>query len=219
MVTVINEDTGGDGGGGGGGGFSQDPVEFGENASADDGAMAVGVDAGAFAEGAVALGDGTTVSIEDVAGLGPRDLFLTDGRSIIYPSNQGPQTVANNPITDSAPEGERHSLLFSVADETVLEAFAEADGVGGVQNISLDLPGDLDVSGDAEAEDILAKAIEIGDADGNTFFAVDAGGATTALQLAGNDIDGLNKINPSNDELLVDGDVTISGELTEGASF
>ena len=197
------------------------PVEVGENATATEPrSMAVGVDATALAEGAVVIGDDSQLDVVDAASVGDRDIFLVDGRSVTFPADQGSQTLADLPVTGDAPEGETHSILFTVADEAVAEMFAEADGAGGIQNVSLNLPGDLNVvDGTATLHDLHSQSIEVSDSDGNSVVALEGDTALTALQMFGNDIDGLNRITPDGEELLVDGDVTISGELTEGAAL
>jgi hypothetical protein len=197
-----------------------DPVEVGKNATTSgDGAVAVGVNTSALADGAIALGDDTSLNVVDAASVGDRDIFLTDGRSLVFPEDQGSQTVADIPISGDSPAGTEHSILFTIAGTEALEIFAEADGSGGVQNLNLNLPGGIDADGDIDVADIIGEAIEISDGGGNTFFAVDANAADTAIKLSGNDIDGLNQINPTNSELKVDGDLTISGELTENSAL
>jgi len=201
-------------------GLDVDPVEVGENATTSgENAIAVGVDASAIADGSIALGDDTTIDIADAASVGDRDIFITNGRSVVFPEDQGSQTLADLPISGDSTAGTEHSILFTIAGTEALEIFGEADGSGGVQNLSLNLPADIDADGDIDVADIIGDSIEISDGSGNTFFAVDANAANTAIQLSDNDIDGLNQINPTNSELKVDGDLTISGELTENSAL
>lgn len=198
-----------------------DPVDIGSNSTASGAdSMAVGVNASALADGSIALGDDSTVDVANAAGVGDRDILITNGRKAIFPADQGTQELVNLPITDNAPEGEDHYILFSVADETALEIQAEADGLGGVQNLALNIPGDLDVgSGAVSAGDITGDSVTIEDSNGNSVVVLDGDTANTALQLFGNNIEGVSTITPDGTALQVDGDLTISGELTEGATF
>lgn len=201
--------------------LDQNPVELGLGASATaEGSSAVGVNAESFAQDSFALGDGTTLqSRTGVASFGLRDLLFFDGQGVTYPADQGSQNAVDIPLTDNAAEGEEHSITFSVAGTEVFEMYAEADGNGGVQNLDVNVPDSLSVSNDITTTSLTGESVTIEDNTGTTVAVLDASKTPAALQLVGNNIDALNKIIAQNSELLLDGDLTLSGSVTEGASL
>jgi hypothetical protein len=201
--------------------FDQDPVELGDQASVTaDGASAVGVGAEAFAQDSFALGDSTTIqSRTGVASFGLRDLLFFDGYGLTFPEDQGSQNAVDIPVTDNAAQGEEHSITFSVAGTEVFEMYAEADGNGGVQNLDVNVPDSLSVSNDITTTSLTGESVTIEDDTGTTVAVLDASKTPAALQLVGNNIDALNKIIAQNSELLLDGDLTLSGSVTEGATL
>ncbi len=201
--------------------LDQDPVELGDGASVtEDGASAVGVNAEAFAQDSFALGDETTINTRTgVASFGLRDLLFFDGYGMTFPADQGSQNAVDIPVTSNAAQGEEHSITFSVAGTEVFEMYAEADGNGGVQNLDVNVPDSLSVSNDITTTSLTGESVTIEDDTGTTVAILDASKTPAALQLSGNNIDALNKIIAQNSELLLDGDLTLSGSVTEGATL
>jgi hypothetical protein len=97
--------------------------------------------------------------------------------------------------------------------------YAEADGNGGVQNLDVNVPDSLSVSNDITTTSLTGESVTIEDDTGTTVAVLDASKTPAALQLVGNNIDALNKIIAQNSELLLDGDLTLSGSVTEGATL
>lgn len=201
--------------------LNQDPVELGSGASVTEaGASAVGVNAQAFAQNSFALGDQTTINTRTgVASFGLRDLLFFDGYGVTFPADQGSQNAVDIPVTSNAAQGEKHSITFSVGGVEVFEMYAEADGSGGVQNLDVNVPDSLSVSNDITTTSLTGESVTIEDVDGNTIAVLDGSQTPAALQLVGNNIDALNKIIAQNSELLLDGDLTLSGSITEGATL
>lgn len=196
-----------------------DPVELGTGSSAATDSTAVGVNAVSSETGAVAIGDGTEADRADTATFGDRDIELADGRKIVFPPDQGVQTLLDLLIQD-APAGESHSAAMKIAGSEILRVGAEADGNGGIQNGVVTIPVDLAVSGDTtEIEDVITGAVEIEDGSGATQFLLDATQSPPVIDFGGNNADGLDRINPSGGTLQIDGDLTISGEITEGSAL
>lgn len=201
--------------------LDQDPVELGDGASVTEAdASAVGVNAESFEPGSFALGDGTTIDTRgNVASFGLRDLLFFDGYGMTFPADQGSQTVADIPVTGNAAQGEEHSIVFTVGDSEVMRLYAEADGSGGIQNVEVQSPSDLSAQGEASATDVLAETVTIEDSSGNTQLSFDANAASIVLDLAGNDIEGVDTIVPTSSLLKVGGDLDITGELTENTTI
>lgn len=83
---------------------------------------------------------------------------ITAREKLVWGSNQatfidlytdtGANTAINLPVTSSPTAGTEESYSFDIDGTTLLKAYAEADGAGGIQNKKVEVPnGDLNVTG------------------------------------------------------------------------
>ena len=197
-----------------------DPVQIGDGSLHDAlDAAVVGVDAEATHEDATAVGHSTTTYRQNQHAIGDRDLGFENSRGVVYPADQGIQNLVDLPI-DGAPAGENHYITLSVAGENLIEHRAESDGAGGIQNARVYIPWDLVVEGNVtEVDETVTGVVTVEDGTGTEQFVIDGTAATPSMDFLGNILNGLSRINPDGDALEIDGDLSISGELTEGQAL
>lgn len=154
-------------------------------------ATAVGRNARATASGAVALGQGTVNDTPDSVGIGQRDYRVESEQSLTFPEGTPRETLVEKPVTGTQPAGDPVGYTLDVGGETVAEVSAESDGSGGVQNLSLDVPVDLNVDGQTtEVNNTVTGDILIEDTSQTEQFRVDATASPTVVAFNDNDVTG-----------------------------
>ncbi len=193
----------------------------GEMASAEsDDATAVGRMATAEAAGSMALGFGTTATEPNAVAVGDRDREIESGRGLVYQSGSTAETLADLVVDPDLAQGEAVSYELQVGGISMLRVEAEADGNGGVQSPSVFIPQDLGVTGDLrQVDDVVTGEVQAQDGSGTAQFTADATTSPPTINFHGNDLDRVNRINAEGSTLEIDGDVDISGEISENQTL
>jgi|APHM01.1.fsa_nt_gi Hep_Hag. len=127
------------------------------NGAEATGENATAVGSGAVANGvnSLAIGTNSTTNQDNTFSFGDRNVNLPIGRSFLYPTNAGVQTLADLPVDNSVSEGVRQEYSFDIGGESIFILRAEADGSGGIKNIV----GKINGSFALEATQMLLKML------------------------------------------------------------
>lgn len=85
------------------------------------------------------------------------------GQFIDYKTNPGAETLADMTVDGNATAGTEQSIATNVDATTIMKAYAESDGTGGIQNAAVQLFQELDARGQSISD---ANSVGFNDSDG-----------------------------------------------------
>ena len=183
-------------------------------------ATAVGWRASAEADNSLALGAETVASIADAVSIGDRDREIRPGRGLVYAEGSTVEQLADFEVDPDLDAGETVSYELAINGTSFIEVRAGADGSGGIQNPTVFVPQDFTVDGETtEVEDVLTGSVVVEDVNQVAQITLDATMDPPTIDFHGNVAGGLARINPDGTALEIDGDVEISGELSENQTL
>lgn len=183
---------------------AQDATSIGTNVSVS-GKSATGVGNGVIASGqkstalgngaeatglnSLAIGTDSTANRDNTFSFGDRNINLPISKSLLYPTNAGIQTLANLPVDDTVSEGVRQEYSFDIGGESIFIVRAEANGSGGIKNITGRLNGSFSLQGAKnQVEDVITGDISIQDGSGTEQIGLDATVSPVKIDLHNNPI-------------------------------
>ncbi|MFW5896349.1 MAG: hypothetical protein ACOCUA_03095 [archaeon] len=192
-------------------------VVVGENAEATAvSATAVGWGAEATAENATAIGEGTKATLPGAVAIGDRDYSVSPDRGLVYEEGAEVETLADLEVDSDLSEGDPVAYSLEIGGVELVRVRAEADGDGGVQNPNVFIPEDLTVDGETtEVEDVVTGSVVVEDGNGAAQFTVDATEEPAVIDVHGNTLDAVARIVGEGGTLEIDGDLAVSGEISE----
>lgn len=211
-VTIVGRESGATG---------DNTTVVGETAEATaDEATAVGRNASAQAAGSLALGFGSTATEPDAVAVGDRDREIDPGRGLIYQSGSTIERLANLVVDPGLNAGDEVSYDLAIGGEPFFRVKAESDGAGGIQNAVVTALKDLAVPGDTtEVQDVVTGSLSVEDGSGTAQFLVDATTSPPTLDFKGVSVVNVSRLNAEGTSVDVDGNLNVTGEVSEGQSL
>lgn len=196
-------------------------VVVGENAEATAvSATAIGWNAEATAENATAIGEGTKADLPGAVAIGDRDYSVDPDRGLVYREGATNETLADLEVDPDLSAGDSIAYSLEIGGVELLRVRAESDGDGGVQNPNVFIPEDLTVDGETtEVEDVVTGSVVVEDGNDAAQFTVDATADPPVIDVHGNTLDAVARIVGEGGTLEIDGDLVVSGEVSENQTL